>query len=109
MQLWAIAVPTEKRVKNGKNPYFTIKFHRLWDEKVRSITGGLTICPPTKGVWTAPCGEIFRERMIIVQIACTREQIEEIADFTAKHYLQKAIFFYKVSDDVVIKHYGESK
>lgn len=99
--LWEILVPT---ILDGK-PIRT-RFHRVWDQHVREISGGLTILTPAKGQWISPCGELFVERMIPVRLVCSQEQIETIADFTAKYYRQQAIMFYRVSDYVRIKHYA---
>ncbi|MHA2264040.1 MAG: hypothetical protein ACXAEN_16725 [Candidatus Thorarchaeota archaeon] len=100
MKLWEILVPT---IRSGK-PVRT-RSHRAWDERVRAITGGLTIFKPAKGEWIAPDGELFAERMIPVRVMCTEEQIEKIADITAKFYEQKAIMFYCVSGECTVKHY----
>lgn len=99
---WEILVPT---ISNEGKPYRT-RYHRVWDGKVRAITGGLTVVPPVRGQWVAPNGDLFAERMIPVRIACTEEQIEAIADMTAKYYNQKAVLFYAISNNVKIKHYG---
>lgn len=104
--LWEILVPTEKRLHPGK--YYTTRYHRVWDAKVRAIAGGLTIIHPVKGHWISPSGELFQERMIPVRIACTYQQIDQIADITAKYYDQLAVMYYKVSDCVVIKNYMAS-
>lgn len=101
MQLWQILVPT---VRNCGRP-FRLRHHRVWDKWVRDISGGLTVFQPVKGTWVAPDGSLFTERMIPVLVACTREQIERVADFTAKHYQQLAVAFWKVSDEFVIKNY----
>lgn len=101
MELWEILVPTLRRV--GGKPYRT-RYHRVWDQKVRALTGGLTIMRPTIGQWIAPSGELFKERMIPVRIACSREQIEQIIDITLVYYDQLAVIAYKVSDDVILKH-----
>lgn len=45
--------------------------------------------------------------MIPVNIACTKEQIEQIADHTAKYYDQKAVMYYEISSDVNIINYDE--
>lgn len=103
--LWEILVPT---VSNDGKPFRT-RYHRIWDSRVREITGGLTIVQPVKGQWVSPNGKLFRERMIPVRIACTREEIEAIADFTAKYYGQLAIMFIKISEEVVIKYYDPPK
>lgn len=102
MNLYEILVPT---VRNDGRPIRT-RYHRVWDQKVRAITGGLTIVQPVKGQWVAPDGTLFKERMIPVRIACTREQIESIADMTAEYYEQLAIMFYRISDEVSIKRYA---
>jgi len=122
--MWEIFVPTMKRVTtpkpdtsqwvgsglealqrewSEKNSYST-RYHRVWDAKVRAITGGLTILTPAKGQWVSPDGEIFVERMIPVRIVATREQIEKIVDMTLEYYDQLAVLCYKVSDEVIIKH-----
>lgn len=99
--LWEILVPT---IRNDGRP-IRLRFHRLWDQQVRAVSGGLTIFPPTKGQWLSRTGELFVERMIPVRIACTEKQIEEIADLTAHYYEQLAVLYYLVSSKVVIKHY----
>jgi hypothetical protein len=121
--MWEILVPTEKRVKSaqpslslGEGDYaealelwrkknsYTTRYHRVWDSKVRAITGGLTILTPAKGQWVSPDGMLFLERMIPVRIVATREQIEQIIDLTLEYYDQLAVLCYKVSDEVIIKH-----
>lgn len=99
MKFWEILVPT---IKNDGTPVKT-KFHKVWDEKVREISGGLTIIPPIKGQWISHDGELFNERMIPVRICCTEEQIEKIGDMTAEYYEQKAIMYYLITDNVIIK------
>lgn len=101
-QLWEILVPT---IRNNGRPIRT-RCHRVWDRKVREISGGLTILPPARGQWVCPKGELFTERMIPVRVAATAEEIEAIADFTAKFYDQLAVMYYRVSDFVRIKHYA---
>jgi hypothetical protein len=103
--LWEILVPT---VRNNGRP-IRLRFHRLWDAKVRAISGGLTIYPPAKGQWVAPCGKLYSERMIPVRIVCTRPQIEQIIDITAKHYEQLAVLCYVVSTEVLMRHYDSKR
>lgn len=121
--MWEILVPTEKRVKTpkpdvdaGDRAYadvmhlwekknsYTTRYHRVWDEKVRAISGGLTILTPAKGQWVSPTGELYAERMIPVRIIATREQIEQIIDMTMDYYDQLAVLCYKVSEEVILKH-----
>lgn len=101
MQLWEILVPTLHGVSN--NPV-RVRHHKVWDQQVQKITGGLTIQPPIKGIWVNPHKVEFKERMIPVRIACTKEQIEQIAEFTIKHYKQEAVMFYLLTNTVFIKH-----
>jgi len=101
--IWEILVPTEKRLEPGK--YYTTRYHRVWDSKVRSITGGLTIMSPARGQWINPSnGEIFKERMIPVRIIATRDQIEKVVDLTIDYYDQLAILCYKVSDEFILRN-----
>lgn len=126
--MWEILVPTEKRIKSPppdvgdfadgdgtdggyaeaiarwkiRNSYST-RYHRVWDAKVREITGGLTILTPAKGQWVAPDGVLYAERMIPVRIVATREQIEQIIEYTLTYYDQLAVLCYKISDEVIIK------
>ncbi len=103
-EMWEILVPTVRR--DGK-PYRT-RFHRVWDAKVRALTGGLTILPPNKGQWISPTGELIAERVIPVRIVASRLQIEQVVDLTIVYYDQIAVLAYKVSDEVILK-YRESK
>lgn len=101
MQMWQILIPTT--TPEGK-PIRT-RFHRVWDEKVRTLTGGLTILRPSKGIWTNPSvGDIYCERMIPVLIKCDSDTIDQIIDISLKYYRQQAIMAYKVSDDVIVRH-----
>ena len=127
--MWEILVPTEKRIKSPRpgvragygggggggdfadvleawqrrNSYST-RYHRVWDEKVREITGGLTILTPAKGQWISPSGELHAERMIPVRMIATRDQINTIIDMTLEYYDQLAVLCYKLSDEVILKH-----
>lgn len=61
--LYEILVPTMME-RDGKISPIKTRYHRVWDDKVRAISNGLTILPPAKGQWVAPDGELFKERMI---------------------------------------------
>jgi hypothetical protein len=99
--MWEILVPTIRR-RDGK-PIKT-RYHRVWDIKVRSIAGGMTILNPAKGQWVANDGELFVERMIPVRIMCTEDQINQIIDMTLQYYDQLAVLAYKISDNVIMRH-----
>ncbi len=100
--MWEILVPTERRLEPGK--YYRTRYHRVWDSKVRVITGGLTIMAPARGQWAHPAtGELFKERMIPVRIMATRGEIEKVVDLTLKYYDQLAVLCYKISDEVILK------
>jgi hypothetical protein len=102
LSLWEILVPKKlPQATEDIDP----AFHQEWDARVRIITGGLTILHSARGQWVSPDGELESEKMIPVRIMCTEENIERIADITAKHYTQKAVMFYKVAETVRVKHY----
>ena len=98
--LWEIMVPTQ--YNDGR--FVKTRHHKVWDEKVRSISGGLTIYKPAVGQWLSNDNELFKERMIPVRIACNEEEINKIIDITMKHYDQLAVMAYIISEKVIIKH-----
>lgn len=93
--LWEVLVPT---VRNDGRPIHT-RFHRIWDNKVKDISGGLTILHPTVGYWIDEDSKTQKERMIPVRIICTVEQFKQILDLTIKYYEQKAICWYRLSTE----------
>lgn len=98
-EMWEILVPT---IRNDGRPIRT-RFHRVWDQKVYAITGGLTIMMPSRGKWVSPTGKLFEERMIPVRIVATRSQIDKIVDMTIKYYEQLAVLAYKIADEVILR------
>jgi hypothetical protein len=98
--LWEILVPT---IHDNGRPIRT-RYHRVWDAKIREISGGMTIMPVAKGQWLSPDGALFKERMIPVRILATRPQIEAIIAYTMIYYRQEAVLAYRVSDEVILKH-----
>ena len=108
--LWEVLVPTERR-SDGKP--ITTRFHRVWDEKVRAISGGLTIMPPAKGQWIGPAYEgadeqkLFAERMIPVRFIATDEEAEDIVAMTGVYYDQLAILCYEISNKVIYRTLDE--
>lgn len=100
-QMWEILVPAASN--DGR--VFDPTFHFGWDEKVKKISGGLTILKTTKGKWTNPSGKVFVEKMIPVRILATRKEIDKIVDMTAEFYKQEAVLAYKIADEVILKHF----
>jgi hypothetical protein len=97
--LYRILVPT---VRNDGRP-FNLRYHRVWDAKVREITGGLTIMPVAKGQWVNG-NDLFVERMIPVELMATEKQMIEIVAITLAYYEQLAVMWYRISDDVNITY-----
>jgi len=97
--VWQILVPC---VRNDGRP-FRVRFHRVWDNKVKEVSGGMTIHLPSKGKWISPEGLLYEERMIPVTFIATRVEAEKIADFTKNYYTQKAVLCYKISDEYILK------
>lgn len=102
-KLWEILVPTVSRA--GK-PYRT-RYHRVWDQRIREISSGLTIFAPSKGQWVSPDGTLLEERMIPVRFMATKDQAEKIAEFTLEYYDQLAVLCCLISDDVIFKKRAE--
>lgn len=101
--LWEILVP---RCSN-KGVEYPVEYHRVWDEKVREIAGGITILRTAKGHWINPTGRIFVEEMIPVRIYCTEESIDKIIDLTMGYYEQEAVLAYEISRNVKLRHKSE--
>ena len=89
-------------MRNDGRPVRT-RFHRVWDTKVRDISGGLTVMPVAKGQWLFK-DKLFQERMIPVRIIATRSEMDKIIDMTIKYYEQLAVLAYKVSEEVILRH-----
>ena len=85
IKLWRILVPRGSKLTH----------HKAWDEKVKNISGGLSLNGVIKGQWK-DCDE----GMIQVEIACTLGQIKQIGQITKEHYEQEAVMIYKISDEV---------
>jgi hypothetical protein len=105
--LWEILLPTVYRTKtqkDGSPKYYTTKFHKVWDKKIRSISGGLTVTSAVKGQWISPEGELFVERMLPVRIIASKSEMDAIVDYSLKYYDQLAILAYKISDQVILRH-----
>lgn len=98
LQMYEILVPTMHN--NGKP--VRARFHRVWDAKVRAISGGLTIFPPTKGQWISPKNELIYEHMIPVRIAASRPQIEMIILMTMDYYKQEVVLCYAIAETVLV-------
>ena len=99
-ELFQILVPT---IRSNSKPYRT-RFHRVWDAKVRAISGGLTILPPVIGQWVdnEDVGTLYKERMIPVQIACTESQFIEILKMSKDYYHQIKMYGFRLSSKVWI-------
>ena len=99
--LWEILVP--HAFPDGK--VIPVPYHRIWDEKVRKISGGLTIRKPEKGQWVHPVSKgVIAERMIPVKVSGTRRQIERVCWMTAKYYDQEVVMAYRISEEVLMVH-----
>lgn len=104
-KLWEILVPTIYR-PTGK-PIHT-RFHRVWDQKVRAITGGLTTFQPVKGQWISPDNHLFNDRMIPVRVLATEDEIKQIVTLTGQYYKELAVMYYLVSEYAVITRFPEN-
>jgi hypothetical protein len=96
INLYEILVPT---ISNDGKPFRT-RYHKVWDAKVKNITGGLSILKPLKGIWVNE-GMTYEERNIPVRVACTREDLDKILSFTREYYSQIKVMAYKISEEVI--------
>lgn len=103
--MWEILVPTKR---NDGRPFRT-RYHRVWDAKVREISGGLTLMPVVKGQWMDGNVLYHNERMIPVRIIATEQEIDKIIDMTIIYYEQEAVLAYRVADMVLLKTKAELK
>lgn len=87
---------------------YALSHHHAWDAEVGKIAGGLTVLKSVKGQWTSDYGELFREPMIPVRIMCTKRQIKDIAELTARHYDQQAVFHFRAGTHPTI-YYPKAK
>jgi hypothetical protein len=100
LKIYEILVPTA--YGDTRKPIST-RHHKNWDKFVRKITGGLTILSIARGQWIHhDTAELFEERVIPVRIACKEKDMQKIVEFSLCHYRQFAIFYYKISDEVII-------
>jgi hypothetical protein len=97
-ELWEILIPASEH-----DEPFSKDYHRIWDAKIRAITGGLTIHTVAKGQWVnkEDGWQLYEEQMIPVRVSCTREQLEEILKITKEHYKQTQIMAVKISSEVI--------
>lgn len=96
--LYEILVPT---IYGDTLKPIKTRSHRHWDSWVQKITGGLTILSPGKGKWIYK-GVEYPEKVIPVRIMCDEKDLDKITSFTLRFYRQKALMFYRISDDVRI-------
>lgn len=104
--LWEVLVPT---VRNDGRP-FHLRYHKVWDEKVKAISGGLTIMKPAKGRWIDPkTDDLYEDRTIPVRFVATREQMNDIVKMTCIYYEQLAVLCYRIADEVVMMTIEEAR
>jgi hypothetical protein len=106
IRMWEILVPTIRRADDVP---IRKRFHKVWDEKVRAISGGLTVLTPAKGQWLCPKGDLYEERMIPVRFLATEAQMEEIVDMTAVYYDQLAVLCYEIARNVVMRNLDDAQ
>lgn len=97
-EMWEILVPA-----SSKDKEFTYDHHKLWDEYVIDISGGITVMRTVKGEWVSQNNVRFKDRMIPVRVKCNEKDMKKIIDFTIRHYDQEAVLAYRLSDAVILK------
>jgi hypothetical protein len=105
VSLWQILVPAFWQDGDEVD----VSTHRVWDRKVRNITGGLTINRAAKGHWVSPDGSVIVEKVIPVNFSATEDQKNRIMAMTCLFYDQDAVMCYKIGTDVVIMSREEAR
>lgn len=100
MKLYEILVPT--KYGDTIKPIST-KHHKEWDKRVCAISGGLTILSPAKGQWMHQ-DTLYEERVIPVRILTGPVNMTRIIQLTLKHYRQKAVMYYVISEEAYITY-----
>lgn len=98
MKLYEILVPT---IYGDTMKPIRTKHHKRWDERVKKISGGLTILTPGKGIWVHE-GKDYIERVIPVRIMCEEKAMKKIVEITLQHYRQRAVMYYVLSTECFI-------
>lgn len=73
--------------------------HQQFYTYVLNFSSGLTISKPLKGYWYNN-KKLETEDVIFIRFTSTESEMLDIANFAKKHYLQKAIMCYRLSEDV---------
>ncbi len=102
--LYEILVPT---IYGDTLKPIRTRHHKKWDELVQAISGGMTILSSAMGKWTFK-GVEYPEKVIPVRIMCNSTQMKEIVNITLRHYRQKAVMYYVLSNEVQIVYAKES-
>ena len=103
MKLYEVLVPT---IYGDTGKPIRTRHHRVWDGRVKKLSGGLTILSPGRGIWAFE-GVDYIERVIPVRIFCTENIIKQVVDITLQHYRQKAVMYYVISNECYIVYANE--
>lgn len=98
MKLFEILVPT---IYGDTMKPIRTKHHKRWDERVKKLSGGLTVLTPGKGTWVHE-GVDYVERVIPVRIMCDDKTMKKIVAITLQHYRQKAVMYYVLATECYI-------
>lgn len=100
VKLYEILVPT---IYGDTMKPIRTRHHKCWDERIKKLSGGLTILSPGRGVWVHE-GKDYVERVIPVRILCSGKTMDKIVDITLQHYRQKAVMYFVISSECCIKY-----
>lgn len=105
MKLYEILVPT---IYGDTMKPIRTKHHKNWDNRVKNLSGGLTILAPGKGVWVHE-GKDYLERVIPVRIMCDEKTMKKIVDITLEHYRQISVMYYVISEECHLVYAKDAK
>jgi hypothetical protein len=93
--LWGIRIP----IADNRGRVFSQPHHRVFMDPVLKKSGGSTENSWASGKWIDK-SRLYTDRIIPFEFMATIEEAEAIAKRAAKHYRQRMIHYYVISDRV---------
>jgi len=93
--LWGIRIP----IADNRGRVFSQTHHKAFMDPVVMKSGGSTENSWASGKWIHK-GQLYMDRIMPFEFMATIEEADSIASLAAKHYQQKMIDYYMISDHV---------
>jgi hypothetical protein len=93
--LWGMRIP----IADKRGRVFSQPHHKAFMDPVLKKSGGSTENSWASGKWIHE-GRLYMDRIMPFELMATIEEADAIASLAAKHYQQKMIDYYMISDHV---------